>query len=44
MQVLINSLFEYSQLDIFFYLSLVLVNQKTNDLINSNYWATEDKC
>ena len=37
MQVYMNSHFEYSPLELFSYLSLVVVNQKTSDLINPNY-------
>jgi hypothetical protein len=37
MQVYINSYFEYSPLEKFGYLSLVIVNSKTIALINPNY-------
>ena len=37
MQIYINSHFEYSPLELFSYLSLVVVNYKTSDLINPNY-------
>ena len=37
MQVYINSHFEYLLLELFFYFSLFVVNQKTSDLINPNY-------
>ena len=37
MQVYINSYFEYLPLELFSYLSLVIINQKTSDLVNPNY-------
>ena len=37
MQVYINSHFEYSPLELISYLSLVVVNLKTSDLIDPNY-------
>ena len=40
MQIYINSHFEYSPLELFSYLSLVVVNYKTSDRINPNYWTT----